>query len=298
MKFSRSMMLWGMVLSLSGIFGVMPMVLAQDEELTTAKDVVEAGYSKEALKGFVESARDHFLTLPISALLTLGDTLREEGGDWNYKSMYLVVLTDDGTVFIHGEDMSKDNMGLIDEVDDNGKMVVKEIVDTLIADEQEEVFVEYTWDDPSTDDMNPRNCYAIKGGHPALPGQVFILVGGYHNNVATSMEPEEETGGLPDFPEISAMDVRDRETLKGFVQGAGAWAIEALPTLGFDLQKLEAIFRLEGGHWRSGSTYIFLITTDGLVVFHGSRPDQQEQIQVDLEDRNGFRWVLYTCLDF
>lgn len=226
MKFSRSITLWGLVLSLSGIFGAMPPILAQDAELTTAKDVVEAAPGepkKEALKKFVESARDHFLTLPISALLTLGDTLREEGGDWNYQSMYLVVLTDEGSVFIHGEDMSKDNTDLREEVDDNGKMVVKEIVDTLIMDEQEEVFVEYSWDDPATDDMNPRSCYAIKGGHPALPGRVFILLGGYHVNVATSMEPEEETEELPEFPEISATDVRDRETLKAFVQGAGYW---------------------------------------------------------------------------
>ena len=292
MKFSRSMTLWGMVLSLSGVFGVMPMVLAQDEELTTARDVWEAAPEdkKETLKKFVESARDHFLNLPISALLTLGDLLREEGGDWNYKSMYLVVLHSNGNVFLHGEDPNKDGSEeLIDEVDDNGKMVVKEIVDTLIVDKQEEVFVEYTWDDRSTDeDVNPRYCYAIKGGHPALPGQVFILVGGYHNNVTAT---EDETGELPEFPEISATDVRDRETLKAFVQEAGDWAIEALPTVGFDLQKLAAIFRLEGGHWRSGSTYVFVMAPDGTVIFHGARPDQEEQIQIDLADRNGFMFV-------
>ena len=295
MNFSRSMMVWGLAVSLTGIFGAMPPILAQDAELTTAKDVVEAAPedTNDTLKKFVESARDHFLTLPISALLTLGDTLREEGGDWNYQSMYLVVLTDMGSVFIHGEDMSKDDTDLTEEVDDNGKMVVQEIVTALIDNDDEEIFVEYTWDDPATDDTNPRHCYAIKGGHPALPGQVFILVGGYHVNVATSMEPAEETEELPEFPEISAMDVRDRETLKAFVQGAGDWAVRALPTLGFDLQKLEAIFRLEGegGHWKSGSTYIFTMTPDGRVIFHGAREDQEGTINIDLEDRNGFRFV-------
>ena len=248
---------------------------------------------KDTLKKFVESARDHFLTLPISALLTLGDVLREEGGDWNYQSMYLVVLTDTGSVFIHGEDPSKDGQDLKEEEDDNGKMVVQEIVTALIDNDEDEIFVEYSWDDPATDDTNPRYCYAIKGGHPALADQVFILVGGYHNNVATSTEPEEETEDLPEFPEISAMDVRDRETLKAFVQGAGDWAIRALPTLDFELQKLEAIFRLEGegGHWRSGSTYMFLMRTDGFVIFHGSRPDQEEFVKIDLEDRNGFKFV-------
>ena len=87
------------------------------------------------------------------------------------------------------------------------------------------------------------------------------------------------------------MDVRDRETLKAFVQGAGEWAIEALPTLGFALPQLEAIFRLEGGHWRSGSTYVFLMTLDGNVLFHGARPNQEDQIQVELVDRNGFPFV-------
>ena len=291
MKFSRSMTLWGMVLSLSGVFGVMPMVLAQDEEPTTARDVWEAAPEdkKETLKKFVESARDHFLTLPIPALLTLGDLLREEGGDWNYESMYLVVLTDKGEVFYHGEDEDKDGKPLIEEVDDNGQLVVQKIVKALIEDDEEEVFVEYTWDDPSTDeDVNPRDCYAIKGGHPALAGQVFILVGGYHNKVGAT---EDETGDRPEFPEISAMDVRDRETLKAFVHGAGAWAIEALPTMGFDLQKLAAIFRLEGGHWKSGSTYVFVMAPDGTVIFHGARPDQEEQIQIDLADRNGFMFV-------
>ena len=50
---------------------------------------------------------------------------------------------------------------MIDEVDDNGKEVVKEILEA--ADAEEGGFVEYTWDDPSTDeDVNPRVCYAIK----------------------------------------------------------------------------------------------------------------------------------------
>ena len=291
MKFSRLMMFSGLVLSLTGFFGVMPSVLADDEDRTTAKDVVEAAPedTKETLKGFVESARDHFLTLPLRALFTIPDMLQEEGGDWNYKSMYLVVLYSDGRVFYHGEDPSKDGEDLIEEEDDNGKMVVQEIVNTLIRDEQEEVFVEYTWDDPSTDeDMNPRDCYAIKGSHTALPTQVFILVGGYHNNVTAT---EDETEELPEFPEVSAMDVRDRETLKAFVQGAGAWAIEALPAVDFALPKLETIFRLEGGHWRSGSTYIFAMTPDGNVIFHGSHPDQEGQIRIDLEDRNGFQFV-------
>ena len=196
MKFLRSMILWATVLTLSGVLGVVPLVLAQDEELTTAKDVVEAGYSKEAVKKFVESARDYFAGLNPAQLFTLGDLLREEGGDWNYASMYLIVLTDDGTVFLHGEDPSKDNRDIKGEVDANGKMVVQIIVDSLIEDDQDEVFVEYTSDDPTNAHLNPRNCYALKGGHPALPGRVFILVGGYHHNVTSMTDDSEDLPAL------------------------------------------------------------------------------------------------------
>ena len=189
-------------------------------------------------------------------------------------------------MYSHGEDPSKDNTNISDAVDDNGKEVVKEILAAADA-EEEGGFVEYTWDDPSTDeDVNPRVCYAIKGGHPALPDQEFILVGGYHHNVTST---EDETEELPEFPEVSAQDVRDRETLKAFVQGAGDWVLRALPTLSFP--KLQTEFRREGGHWRHGSTYIFAMTPDGNVIFHGSRPDLEGQILIDLEDRNGFQFV-------
>ena len=292
MNFSRSMILWGTVLTLSGFCGVMPSVLADEDERTTAKDVVDSKTDMEYqdnLKKFVLSARDYFLGLPFSELqLTIKDILQEEGGDWNYKSMYLVVLFPDGAVYSHGEDPSKDGTNISDAVDGNGKEVVKEILAVVDADE-EGGFVEYTWDDPATDeDMNPRYCYAIKGSHPQLSVLEFILVGGYHHNVTST---EDETEALPEFPEVSAQDVRDRETLKAFVQGAGDWALRALPTLSFDLPKLGTEFRREGGHWRHGSTYIFAMTPDGNVIFHGSRPDLEGQILIDLEDRNGFQFV-------
>ena len=287
MKFSRSTILWATALTLSGIFSVMPAVLAQDEDRTTAKDVVdsEPDMFQDNLKKFVQSARDHFTRITdFNELLAIPKTLQEEGGPWNYKSMYLVVLTPEGVVFAHGEDPSKERTNIIDAVDDNGKEVVMKILE--VANAEEGGFVEYTWDDPSTDeDVNPRYCYAIKGGHPLLP-QEFILVGGYHHNVTST---EDETEALPEFPEVSAQDVRDRETLKAFVQGAGDWVLRALPTLSFP--KLKTEFRREGGHWRHGSTYIFAMTPDGNVIFHGSRPDLEGQILIDLEDRNGFQFV-------
>ena len=193
MKFSKSMILWATVLTLSGVFGTMPAVVAQEEERTTAKEVVD----KDTLKAFVGSARDYFLSLPLSDLLVKTKAiLQEEGGDWNYKSMYLVVLFPDGTVYSHGEDPSQDNTNIIDAVDDNGKEVVKEILAAADANE-EGGFVQYSWDDPATDeDINPRYCYAIRGSHPQYPVTDFILVGGYHHNVTSMTDDSEDLPAL------------------------------------------------------------------------------------------------------
>ena len=63
MKFSRSMTLWGTVLSLSGFFGAMPAALADDDDRTTASEVVDPETNmvdQKKLKDFVHSARDHF----------------------------------------------------------------------------------------------------------------------------------------------------------------------------------------------------------------------------------------------
>ena len=179
---------------------------------------------------------------------------------------------------------------MIDEIDDNGEEVVEKILAAADADE-EGGFVEYTWDDPSTDeDVNPR--VLLRHQRPVIPtlptGEEFILVGGYHHNVTST---ETETEGLPELPEVLARDVRDRETLKAFVQGAGNWALGALEAVRFDIDILEAIFRGEEGHWRHGSTYIFALTPDGNVIFHGARPDPEDQPRIDLEDRNGFKFI-------
>ena len=65
MKFSRSMILWGTVLSLSGFFGGMPTALADDDR-TTASQVVDPETNmvdQEKLKAFVLSARDHYTSI-------------------------------------------------------------------------------------------------------------------------------------------------------------------------------------------------------------------------------------------
>ena len=137
MKPIVSMILFGGLFGLASVFSVRTAV-AQDDR-TTASEVVD----RETLKAFVLSARDHLLS--INSIVGFNEFrmgMQEEGGDWNYKYTYLVVLKPDGSVFLHGEDSSKVDENLIEDEDDNEKKVVQEILTALES--EEEVFVEYT----------------------------------------------------------------------------------------------------------------------------------------------------------
>ena len=290
MKFSRLTILWGIVLGFSGIFSSMQPALGQDDR-TTAGEVVDPETNmvdRNKLKAFVLSARDYVSSITnISQLIGLQSEARKEGGDWNSGNIYLVVLLPTGTVQLHGEDPELDGKDILDLEDDTGKKVVQQMLAAAESMEDGD-FVEYTWDDPSDpNDTNPKVCYAV-GYTVTLLGLDFILVGGFYQDIS---EVENVIDKLPEHPEVSAGDVRDRETLKAFVQRAGKWALGALRALNFDLPMLETMFREEGGHWRDGSTYMFMMTTEGNVLFHGARPDQEDQIKIDLEDRNGFMFI-------
>ena len=80
----------------------------------------------------------------------------------------------------------------------------------------------------------------------------------------------------------------DRETLKAFVLGAVDWAIEAYSQSGTDILKVLGELRREGGPWRVGSTYLFLLTEGGYVIFHGARPDQEGKTLIDSQTVNDF----------
>ena len=272
MNFSRFTILWATGLCLFGVFSAMPSTLADDER-TTAKDVVdsEPGMFRDNLKDFVLSAEIHFTSVSLGELQGLPEVILVEGGDWNYKSMYLVVLTPDGVVFANGEDPSKNFTNIIGEVDDNGKEVVREII--AVAAGNEGGYVEYTWDDPATDeDVNPRVCYSILTAHPQYHRE-FVIVGGYHNNVASS---EDDSEVRPEQTGISARDVRDRETLKAFVKSAKAH-VEGLT-------QSARIHEFFGEQWNYGSVYLYIGNDEGVIRWHGANPALLGHSLYDLED--------------
>ena len=80
-------------------------------------------------------------------------------------------------------------------------------------------------------------------------------------------------------PEVTAGDVVDRETLQTFVHAAKAHTDNAT-SLAEYLAVLQE-FR----------TYLFVATTDGIMVLHGASPDLEGENLYDLEDSNGVKIV-------
>ncbi len=282
MKTIRLMVIFCFVLGLASVFSV-PSAVAQDTQ-TTASEVVD----RETLKAFALSARDYISSVTdINQLAALTDILREEGGDWNSGNMYLNILLPEGILWFHGNDPELDGTDVRDLEDDNGVKVVQAM---LAAAESmgDGGFFEYAWDDPSDpNDENPKVSYAVKYTSP-LAQEYFVLVADFYQDIS---DVENIIDEFPDPPAVTAADVVDRETLKAFVQGAIAWTVEGFAEFGLDFAKLNNELRREAGPWRQGSTYLYVMTADGYVLFHGSRPDQQGKIQIDRQDRNGFKFL-------
>ena len=284
MKFSRPMTLWATVLTFSAIFGGATFVLAQDDDRTTAGQVMD----RETLKEFVLSASDYVSNISDPNELTeLARVMREEGGDWKDGNTFLIILELNGVIRLHGADPAATGKDLSKVEDDNGENVFPKMLAAAQSGEEGD-FVEYTWDDPSDpNDTNPKVCYAVQYTSPLSPVP-FLMVGGYYQDIS---DLDHDIGEFPDPPAITAPNVVGRETLKAFVHGAIGWTLEASGRLGSDLLKLLDEFRREGGPWRMGSTYLYILTEQGYVVFHGARPDQEGHVQIERQDRNGFKFV-------
>ena len=90
-------------------------------------------------------------------------------------------------------------------------------------------------------------------------------------------------------PKVTAGEVVDRETLKGFV----TWATSefAKVTTIAEGSQLLAGFRVEGSDWNVGNMYLILFATTGHVFIHGEDPNIDGKNAADVVDDNGTRIV-------
>ena len=229
----------------------------------TAGEVVD----QETLKGFVTWATSEFADVTdINEGAQLVQAIREEGSDWNVGNMYLILFTTEGHVFIHGENPHFDGNNVFEFEDDRGTKVVQQ----MLAAADDGGFVEWCWNDPDDpDDPRCKDSYAL-GYTSQVVALDLVVVGGYYQDLS-GVEPPLPAISLP---ELSAADVVDRETLRGFVKGAVDWFDELFDYVGLNSTRWKTSMREEGGHWKSGPIYLFALTTEGYVIFHGGDPFQ------------------------
>ena len=248
----------------------------------TAGQVVD----RETLQGFVTYAASVAASITdINQGSQLIQAVRTEGGDYNVGNMYLIFMTLDGQVFIHGEDPNLDGTNVFGVVDDNGNPVVQQMIAAGAAGGG---FVEWCWDDPADpSDARCKDSYALQHFSP-VAGVDLVVVGGYYQDLSDAGQP------LPPvpLPEVSAADVVDRETLRQFVDGTVVWLRDLVGHVGFErANEWKAVLREEGGPFKSGPIYLFIFTPQGFVIFHGADAWREGRQVLDNTDFQGRQFV-------
>ena len=212
----------------------------------------------ESLKAFVEGAKEHIEAITdMNEGARLREKLRTEG-DWKAGSMFLVIFLKSGEPFIHGNDRTAESRNLLGVEDERGTKVVEEL---FAAAARGGGFVEYH-------DGGPKTAYAVEYTS-GITARRFVLVGGYSQDVS---HVPIQVADLPK-PTVTASQVVDRETLITFVEEAAKAYREAVMSEGYRaLTGIRNAFRVEGGDWKSGSIYLWVVSGGGVTLFHGSEP--------------------------
>ena len=241
---------------------------------TTAGEVVD----RESLKGFVETAKAYLEGITdLNEIAKLRVTLRTEG-EWKSGDMFLMITFTNGDVFIHGDDPAAESRSLIDIEDDNGVKVVRKL---LAGAGKGGMFVDY-------DDDGQKTAYAVEYTS-GLTGRTLVVVGGYSQDVSGAPITIAE---LP-RPAVTASEVVDRDTLITFVEEAAKAYQSAVKSDNYsDLVSVKNALREEGGYWKDGSIYLWIVSGEGTVIFHGGQRHREgKPAPVHLVDVNGIPFM-------
>ena len=89
---------------------------------------------------------------------------------------------------------------------------------------------------------------------------------------------------------VTAADVVDRPSLRTFVERAAAFAEGHVSNADEAYAFFDRAFR-PSGEWRQGSIYLYVMTPDGVNVFHATRRDIEGQDRFERQDKNGFKYI-------
>ena len=267
----RLMVLLGLFLGVIGVFSDARTAFAQEKKIT-AGEVVD----RATLKAFVLRGKEYIESLrSVTEIAKLRRTFRTEG-EWKSGSMFLVTLIYNGHTLMHGRDPEADHKSMMDIEDDNGKKVVREL---LAAAKQGGDFVEYH------DEGVSKVAYATEFTS-VLTGNPLVLAGGWSQDVSRVVAKFRPLAR----PRVTASEVVDRKTLKVFVrEAAKAFRNSMLSTGLGELPRVWSAFKVEGGDWKSGPIYVFVVSDEGFVLFHGGDPYQEGRTVLELTDVNGVK---------
>ena len=267
---------------------------------TKAADV-EPG-NEDSLKNFVLHAAKHLGSVPAVDDIFSMRLDSEKDGDWKDGDLFLVTMDEQGVSGLHGgyPTVGRDGGILWGFKDDDGKDVVRELIaETKAAASGEAACVTYSWDDPDDSaDTNPKTaCAASYSSFIGHVGIRFAVAGLRHPNAEPHVMYKPCDAHFADINfDVEAKDVVDRETLKKFVQAAVSDAesrVLAKIAEGqvpgqaiVDLFAERRCIRQEGGPYRSGPVYLFVMTKAGKVFFNGL-DSTLEDTSIALTDKNG-----------
>ena len=232
----------------------------------------------ESLKAWVLRTKAHIEAITeLNEAARLRERLKTEG-DWKSGSTFLILFFKNGDVFTHGNDRDAENKNLLGVEDERGTKVVREL---FAAAAQGGGFVEY-YDD------GPKTAYAVEY-ISGITARRFLLVGGFSMDVA---DVPITIADLPK-PPVTASEVVDRETLIAFVDAAAETYQQAVLSEGYSaLTGVRNAFRVEGGDWKAGSIYLYVVSGGGVTLFHGSEPFREGQpTDMTRTDSKGVRFA-------
>ena len=282
---------------------------AQVPKVTASAVVGEDGtVNEDSLKAFVTWATSVFEGLGSfeERVRLLGEIYRE-GSDYNSGNIYVILLAvdtpggnNDGRIVYYGKDPNLNGLSALDVQDDAGNEVVKELLKA--KKDEEPIRVEYCWNDPTDDSDNTpdticKSSYAMRYSAPLVADRDFVVVGGYYQDLSflNVTLPEDL-----EYPDVSASDVKDRETLKQFVEGTLEWILQLFETSRNAATQMRVEFRKDakdGGFFKDGLVYLYSITTEGYVVFHGLDAWREGRTVINNPDLRGDSTFVQRIID-
>ena len=230
-----------------------------------AEEVVD----RETLRLFVEAAVEA-ASAGISSedeIYSFFDTTFRPEGQWRHGEVYLGAIEPNGTSFFNAAFPEIEGTDISDLTDLNGVRITEAL---LAASTAGGGYVEYLWPNPAVEGDE-------ETGSPKVSYGVLATLGGRELSIGAGI-----------YPPVTAADVRNRGTLKSFVDRAAAELEANASDLETAYAFLDADFRPEG-EWRHGGVYMFLHTMELISFFNAVNPGIEGLDRSDLEDVNGVK---------